>query len=210
MGAWCQSPKFKNKGCPGIKENKYTLSQTGHPCYWDHSNRNCAFCAPQARTYQCGSKADPDSGDNHCVSEAGGTASDCDAGRFIPDCHRMGRGICDINAECKKTPKKLDEKKYSHLYECRCKPGWRNTALMPGKKIGTGLTCVDNDGNFSQDPALSAALELVVTNDFYVFPADSSEFPTGPSAENMFSQMGNWLNTGGCPAAQACNVTTFA
>merc|ERR1719290_688718 len=56
MGAWCQHPRFKNKGCPGIKENKYTLSQTGHPCYFDQSNRNCAFCAPQPQTYQCGNR----------------------------------------------------------------------------------------------------------------------------------------------------------
>jgi len=211
MGAWCQNPKFKHQGCPGIKEHKYTLSQTGHPCHWDHSNRNCAFCAAKRMTYQCGNAtiSSPDSGDNHCVSEATGTASNCDAGRFVPDCRRMGRGICDINAKCEKTRKKLDQ---THLWACQCQPGWRNTAPMPGRGgDGTGLTCVDDDGNFSQDPALTATMELVVTNDFYVFPADSSEFPTGPSADNMFSQMKDWLNGGGgCSAAQACNVTTFA
>merc|ERR1712107_948991 len=43
MHKWCQSPRVKT-GCPGIPDNKYTLSTEGAPCYWDPTNLKCAIC----------------------------------------------------------------------------------------------------------------------------------------------------------------------
>ena len=41
------------QGCPGIPGNKFTLSTTGFPCYWDHSNKECAWCKT-SKMKQCG------------------------------------------------------------------------------------------------------------------------------------------------------------
>merc|ERR1711874_711763 len=53
-------------GCPGVANAKYTPSQTGHPCFWDHSIMDCAWCTPGG--YQCGpgAKTDPAAGKNQC------------------------------------------------------------------------------------------------------------------------------------------------
>ena len=36
----------RNKGCNGIENFEYTLSQLGGPCPEDRTNRTCAICAP--------------------------------------------------------------------------------------------------------------------------------------------------------------------
>merc|ERR1719167_719023 len=44
--------KKSRQGCPKIPNFQYTLSTTGYPCYWDHSDKSCAWCADGA--FQCG------------------------------------------------------------------------------------------------------------------------------------------------------------
>merc|ERR1719320_1057798 len=39
-------------GCPGVPNNKYTLSSRGFPCFWDNEDTRCAWCSPGG--YQCG------------------------------------------------------------------------------------------------------------------------------------------------------------
>merc|ERR1711874_207644 len=171
-------------GCPGVANAKYTLSRTGHPCFWDHSIMDCAWCTPGG--YQCGpgAKTDPAAGKNQC-----GTPYNhgyCEMA--IADCRRMGKGICDVNADCLETTK--------NKWECKCNDGWK----------GNGLQCKDADGNFSQDPTKVVEVEMTLTNDFYVFPANSSEFPYGPAQDNLFSMM-EGLMSGSQAACSGCNAT---
>ena len=75
-----------------------------------------------------------------------------------------------------------------------------------GKPYGTGLQCQDGDGNFSQDPTKVVEVEMIFTNDFYVFPHNSSEFPIGPAQDNLFTEMETLL-AGGTVACSGCNAT---
>ena len=52
LSRWCQSPRNK-KGCPGVPSKTYTLSSTGFPCYWNPSDRSCAWCINKSAK-QCG------------------------------------------------------------------------------------------------------------------------------------------------------------
>ena len=36
----------------GIKQRKYTISEIGHPCHFDRSRTDCAWCTPDS--FQCG------------------------------------------------------------------------------------------------------------------------------------------------------------
>ena len=44
------------QGCKGIPGYKYTLSTLGSPCYWDHMNKDCAWCIKKTQK-QCGETA---------------------------------------------------------------------------------------------------------------------------------------------------------
>ena len=77
MHRWCTDDRSKvrtgcmgkNKGSPrqpinifvsvsqiliplGIKQRKYTISEIGHPCHFNRSRTDCAWCTPDS--FQCG------------------------------------------------------------------------------------------------------------------------------------------------------------
>ena len=46
---------YKTRKCSfftGIKQRRYTISEIGHPCHFNRSRTDCAWCTPNA--YQCG------------------------------------------------------------------------------------------------------------------------------------------------------------
>jgi len=99
MQKWCQNPKSKN-GCPGIPGNKFTLSTTGFPCYWDHSNKECAWCKT-SKMKQCGVSSYTEACGQICAQAKN---KNCDGNLFdctqIPAC---GKGAtCDQKSkQCK-------------------------------------------------------------------------------------------------------------
>ena len=66
MQRWCQSPKSKG-GCPGVPRPKYTLSSTGFPCFWDHTDLSCAWCVNK-QALQCDDSVMGDNCGRYCSS----------------------------------------------------------------------------------------------------------------------------------------------
>ena len=66
MQRWCQSPKSKG-GCPGVPRPKYTLSSTGFPCFWDHTDLSCAWCVGK-QALQCDDSVMGDNCGRYCSS----------------------------------------------------------------------------------------------------------------------------------------------
>lgn len=182
LGKYCY--KKSNRGCTGVSKNKLTLSQKGFPCYWDQSDLSCAWCIPGS--YQCnnnkGSK-------NTCENRKRGVQWKCDGVKG--DCGHLGKQICDMNAECVKA----DQFGRKNKYICKCKDGW----------TGNGLQCVDENGNFGEDPNKIIQVEMMLTNDFVVSPHDVGVYPFGPSQDNLFSMMGGLFD--GAPVCNGCNAT---
>merc|ERR1711963_303415 len=99
MQKWCQNPKSKN-GCPGIPGNKFTLSTTGFPCYWDHSNKECAWCKT-SKMKQCGVSSYTEACGQICAQAKN---KNCDGNLFdctqIPACGK--EATCDQKSkQCK-------------------------------------------------------------------------------------------------------------
>ena len=56
MHRWCTDDRNKvRRGCMGITQRRYTLSRIGHPCHFNKTRTDCAWCAPDA--YQCTDKS---------------------------------------------------------------------------------------------------------------------------------------------------------
>ena len=85
-------------------------------------------------------------------------------------------------------------------HECSCKPGW----------TGNGIQCYDSDGNPSE-PQTSTGdvrMTLAVTNDYYVYPHNSAEFPLGPGETNLLENITALFDAGAsCAAGNGCNGT---
>merc|ERR1711878_156507 len=107
--------KRSKMGCPGVCNNKYTLSGKGFPCYNDKSKGNtCAWCAPGG--FQCyadgitgpdskdGSRCQDQKNQKYCTSVQG----DC---AHIP-------GACP-ESRCQ-TSRKIN--KYLTHSQCECPP----------------------------------------------------------------------------------------
>lgn len=191
----CGYPKHKYcfkqsaKGCPGVKQNKFTLSEQGHPCHYDHSDKTCAWCVKGA--LQCGKSHDG----QECYYKGKKTQKYCES--VIADCGHIGKDICDTNAECKFLSKgKGKAGKDTSYYGCQCKEGWNSPIPFAPKGWAPGIQCIDDDGNFSQDPNLVVTASLTMTNEFYSYPAESDEFPYGPSDNNLFSEMNTFVEGG--------------
>jgi len=219
MGKYCwKPPQGKPMGCPGIIQNKYTLSQRGHPCFWDHGDRNCAFCVPgsyksEGQAFQCGPgpKTDPAEGKNHCFSNR--RPAYCDM--HLADCKTMGKGICDVNAECKRMFK--DKNGYSQAWKCKCNPGWTSGAGMPyANKTtdfklttlddgGHGLACQNDDGTFSEvgDKVVEVEMELTLDT---IYAVANSSFSSGPAQESLLAAMTALIDAGK-PACSGCDAT---
>jgi hypothetical protein len=186
-GVQCGYPLHKycykdtGKGCPGIPTNIFTLSTIGHPCYWDHSDTSCAWCVRGAA--QCGPNGSKVSRKvNHCAMPK--NSKFCDM--IKQSCKYMGKDICDSMAEC------------NDMGKCECKAGW----------TGNGVQCVDENGNFA--PENNVEVSMTVTNEFFVYPDGSDEYPMGPSTDNLFSEMEGLVNGGSTCSMTGCsfNKTT--
>jgi hypothetical protein len=106
------------------------------------------------------------------------------------DCGHMGSDICDINAVCKEGTG--DRKGY---FSCQCNEGWS----------GNGLQCVDENGEFGENPNKVVDLEMVLTTDFMISNSEEGVYPYGPSQDNLFSLMNGMFE--GAPACNGCNAT---
>jgi hypothetical protein len=189
-GVQCGFPKHKKcykrngaKGCPGISKNSQALSSKGFPCFWDHSDKSCAWCG--TGKYQCA-----EGKESPCAAgREGRNAQKC--GGVLADCLHMGKDICDINAKCVEGSGRWGKGKFS----CKCSEGWK----------GNGLQCVDADGNFGENPNVVVDLEMTLTNDFMVTPHEDGVYPYGPSQDNLFSMMDGMFNGG--QTCNGCNAT---
>jgi len=193
MQGWCTSKKEgRVSGCLGIPANHWTLSTTGYPCYWNTSRTDCAWCAPGGA--QCGPAGDtgPDSAQGSRCWDAN-DASYCDS---VPgNCLHIDH--CDSEAECKFNVKFGSDREH---HTCQCKTGW----------TGNGIQCYDSDGNPSEVSVSSGDVKvtLAVTNDYYVYPHNSSEFPLGPGETSLLSNISALFEAGAsCAATQSCNGT---
>merc|ERR1711915_117185 len=164
--------KKSKEGCPGVPQKKWTLSNKGHPCYFQaEKSGDCAWCTDPG--YQCGpgKRAGITSKlGNHCIS--GRNKKYCDS--VVADCRHIPNA-CDPNAKCAKK-RKLGKRV---LYECKCKDGY----------TGNGIQCFDSDGNLSKDPKQIVELTMVLNSSYYVYPHQSGLFPVLPGSDELVSAM---------------------
>merc|ERR1712130_351834 len=166
----------KGEGCPWVKTHpnkpnvmskyrafeKYTLSTTGYPCYWNHRDFSCAWCTPGA--YQCGPSNRPGS---ICSAAPAAFNKVCDGNKFgcdqIPTCH--------VDATCTFMPR--EKGKF-----CVCNEGFTGNGIQCVNKA-TGTTAVapettvditasftrnlvtDNNGQFPEQDELLDAIKSV-------------------------------------------------
>jgi len=182
---WCTSPNSKT-GCKAVNQYRYTLSEIGHPCHFDPSRRDCAWC--NYNGFQCGNFTKKNQGKYckkfiHNSYDCYGTTQDC---RNFPE-------LCGPNASCVNTGKKVykDWKRFS----CACNSGW----------IGNGITCVKEDtGILSPPPMEQVSMQLILTTEFVNTP-DAPEDMLGPSDNDLITDMENMLHTG--TICSGCNST---
>lgn len=179
--------KKSKQGCPGVCNRKYTFSQKGFPCFWDHSSTDCAWCADNG--YQCvrGKATGPEAKDgSRCQN--GMNKKYCDS--VLGDCRHIPK--YDVNAKCMF---KRSFGKYIQIFEPRCNPGY----------TGNGIQCFNKDGQLSVNPETQVEVKLKLTNDFYTHPHVNGEFSYGREMDGLFKQMENAAN-GACMAGN-CQAT---
>jgi len=193
MHQWCTSrEEGRVSGCLGVPAPHWTLSTTGYPCYWNTSRTDCAWCA--AGGAQCGPGADTGPESEHgsrCWDPSDSSYCDSVPGSCLHINH------CDSEAECRFDVKFGPDREH---HTCQCNTGW----------TGNGIQCYDSDGNPSEVSVSSGDVRvtLAVTNDFYVYPHNSSEFPLGPGEADLLSNITALFDAGAsCAANQACNGT---
>jgi len=121
MHKWCQSPKFDGKkGCPGVPQNKFTLSSMGYPCYAKPDMNECAICAPGR--IQC--KKTGDKCGNFCRK-----FGDLKCDGIPTNCFNIP--TCAVKAECNKKKK------------CECKAGYTGNGYGQCIDDATGLVAVN-------------------------------------------------------------------
>ena len=125
-----------------VNNYRYTLSEIGHPCHWDPSNRNCAWCTKDG--YQCAQDNGVPSSSfkpgQYCeywksnFKKCGGESQDC----------RLRPNTCHKDATCVSTGETIDrcknnQKNCWHFHRCACNPGF----------VGNGIFCADASGDLS-------------------------------------------------------------
>jgi len=163
---WC----YKSQVCPDMPTPQ-TRSTQGHPCFFDHSRTDCAWCTSprMAQVGDRGSKASRKH--NHCINQGSKKAPDArKVLRMEQSCKYFGQDICDSMAECNRKTGK-----------CECKAGW----------TGNGIQCKDADGNFASKDNIS--IRMTMTNELFLSDG-SLQFPVGPSQDNLFSEMESLAN----------------
>jgi len=191
MHEWCTKDKKTRRGCIGTSNWQFTLSELGHPCHFDKSRRDCAWCV--AKGYQC---APPNfalpKGKEHgqyCQAfrrnhkDCGGESLDC---MLRPD-------ICAPNASCMETHQKVTKDWYYH--QCVCNAGF----------IGNGITCVEatNVANASLPGRIVVNLDSSLTKDKLFEPSLEPNFDQG-LAEDLFQVINNL--EGDC-ATESCDAS---
>jgi len=193
MQQYCtKKEEGRQAGCLGVPANHWTLSTTGYPCYFNTSRTDCAWCA--AGGAQCGN-----TGDKGPDSAAGARCWDPDDPGYcdgVPgDCLHIN--VCDSEAECKFNVK---FGQFREHHTCQCKSGW----------TGNGQQCYDSQGNPSSETVSSGdvSLTMAVTNNYYVYPHNSSEFPQGPGETNLVNNITALFQAGAtCASKPDCNGT---
>jgi len=180
----------RQTGCLGVPASHWTLSTTGYPCFWNTSRTDCAWCA--AGGAQCGPRHGPDTpGGSRCWDP--NDPGYCEA---VPgDCLHINK--CDSEAECKFSVK---FGKYREHHTCQCKEGWK----------GNGQQCFDSSGNPSSESLSSGdvSLSMAVSNNYYVYPHNSSEFPLGPGEVDLVNNITALFEAGAsCAGKPDCNGT---
>jgi len=183
----------RQKGCLGVPANHWTLSTTGYPCYFNTSRTDCAWCASGGA--QCGNRGDkgPDSpGGSRCWDPD--DPGYCDS---VPgDCLHIQK--CDSQAECK-----FDVKFGAHRehHTCRCKSGW----------TGNGQQCYDSKGVPSSEALSSGdvSLTMAISSNYYVYPHNSTEFPSGPGETDLVNNITALFNAGATCAGESNCEGTF-
>merc|ERR1712025_413268 len=173
------------EGCPGVCNNKYTLSQKGFPCFWDHTSTECAWCADNG--YQCGpgKATGPESKDgSRCQN--GRNKKYCDS--VLGDCRHIPK--FDVNAKCMF---KRSFGKYIQISEPRCNPGY----------TGNGIQCFNKEGQLSVNPETPVEVKLKLKSDFYEYPHVDGEYSYGKAMEGLFKQGENVLASCGNDKCQA-------
>jgi len=177
--------KRSKMGCPGVCNNKYTLSGKGFPCYNDKSKGNtCAWCA--AGGFQCyadgttgpdskdGSRCQDQKNQKYCTSVQG----DCE---HIP-------GACPGRCEFQR---RLN--KYQKHSQCECPEGYK----------GNGIQCYSN-GTMLADPNTHVELQMDIMTEQYEFPFTGEGFSSSAELQTLITEMGNVES--GC-GNQQCQAT---
>jgi len=190
MQNYCTSKKLgRQKGCPGVPANHWTLSTTGYPCYWDQTRTDCAWCSPGGG--QCGpGKFGPDSGKgNRCWDAEDNSYCDSVQGdcKHIPSCDSAA--TCDFFMKFGKN---------REVHRCSCNEGW----------IGNGLQCYNEESGEPSVEGTSAdnvELELNIVNQHYVYPHESPDFPLSPEQEDLASNIESLFDAGAtCQSQSGC------
>jgi len=189
--------KDSRTGCNGINEWRYTLSEVGHPCSFDPTRNDCAWCTHDG--FQCGNFTDLPSASHehgkyykrfsHNHKKCYGTSQDC----------RNNPQLCSANAMCVDTQQKIFNN-WSR-WSCACNPGY----------IGNGLTCVEKaTGIKAPETREETDLEVILTTEFISVP--DGPVPTeilGASDEDMLDEMEEMLDSGVlCPGCNSSMIAT--
>jgi len=165
--------KKSKMGCPGVCNNKYTLSGKGFPCYSDKSKGNdCAWCAVGG--FQCyadgttgpdskdGSRCQDQKNQKYCTSVQG----DC---RHIPAACPQSR--------CQHS-KKIN--KYMTHSQCECPQGYK----------GNGIQCYSN-GTVLADPKTHVELQMDILTEEFQFPFTGEGFSSSAELQALITEMGS-------------------
>jgi len=178
--------KKSKMGCPGVCNNKYTLSGKGFPCYNDKSKGNdCAWCAPGG--FQCyadgttgpdskdGSRCQDQKNQKYCTSVQG-------------DCRHIPRACPESRCQ---TSRKIN--KYLTHSQCECPQGYK----------GNGIQCYSN-GTLLADPKTQVELQMNIMTEEYQFPFTGEGFSSSVELQALITEMGSVES--GCSNKQ-CQAT---
>merc|ERR1711953_101071 len=165
--------KKSKMGCPGVCNNKYTLSGKGFPCYNDKSKGNdCAWCAPGG--FQCyadgttgpdskdGSRCQDQKNQKYCTSVQG-------------DCRHIPRACPESRCQ---TSRKIN--KYLTHSQCECPQGYK----------GNGIQCYSN-GTLLADPKTQVELQMNIMTEEYQFPFTGEGFSSSVELQALITEMGS-------------------
>merc|ERR1711874_452505 len=164
--------KKSKMGCPGVCNNKYTLSGKGFPCYNDKSKGNdCAWCAPGGFQCYADDTTGPDSaGGSRCIGNTKKDKKHCVS--VQGDCKHI-TGACPGD-RCQ-FQGKVKGKSYS---QCVC----------PEEYEGNGIQCYSN-GTLLADPDTQVELEMNIMSEEYQFPFTGQDFSNSANLELLITEL---------------------